>query len=70
VNTGVVYVRAWPSRHENVNRPPVIGNLKQGRTFKIRAFVNNKGTNNDWYKLTYKGRTAYVFAGYVEVVWK
>jgi uncharacterized repeat protein (TIGR02543 family) len=40
VNTSLVYVRAWPSLHEDVNRPPVIGKLKLGKTFRIRAFVD------------------------------
>jgi uncharacterized protein YgiM (DUF1202 family) len=65
-----VYVRAWPSLHVNVNRPPVTGTLKRGQTFRITSFVDNKGKGDDWYKFTYKGRTAYVFARYVEVVWR
>jgi hypothetical protein len=63
VNAGAVNVRNYPFGR-------VTGILKRGQTFKVKAFINNKGSGNDWYKLTYKGRQAYVFARYVKVVYK
>jgi hypothetical protein len=44
--------------------------MKKGKTFKISSFINNKGTGNDWYGLKYKGRTAYVHARYVKVLYR
>jgi uncharacterized repeat protein (TIGR02543 family) len=63
-----VYVRKYPSSHKSASTK--IGTLKQGQTFKIKAFINNKGAGNDWYKIAYKGRTAYVFARYVKVLYR
>ncbi|MDR1495978.1 MAG: SH3 domain-containing protein, partial [Clostridiales Family XIII bacterium] len=61
------YLRKFPSHH--VNLRPVMGVIKRGQTFRIRAVVNGKGSN-DWYKLKYKGRTAYVYARFVKVVYR
>jgi uncharacterized protein YgiM (DUF1202 family) len=47
----------------------VVGALKRGQTFKIKSFKRTSG-GSGWYKLTYKGRTAYIVARYVKVVYK
>ncbi|MDR0519237.1 MAG: InlB B-repeat-containing protein [Clostridiales Family XIII bacterium] len=68
VKAAAVFVRARPSDHGN--QTTVVGYLEKGAEFRIRGFVDNKGTNNDWYRLEYKGKTAYVYARYVKVFYR
>jgi uncharacterized repeat protein (TIGR02543 family) len=60
-----VYVRKSPS-----SRAPSVGSLKKGQTFKIKKFIDNPGTRNDWYTFKYKNKTRYVYAKYIKVVRK
>ncbi|MDR1292533.1 MAG: InlB B-repeat-containing protein [Clostridiales Family XIII bacterium] len=68
VNAGAAYVRTYPSLH--VNLAPTVGVLEKGRTFKIGGFIDNPGKSDDWYKLKYKGKTRYIFAKYVKVLYE
>jgi uncharacterized repeat protein (TIGR02543 family) len=62
-----VYVRSKPSLHPNLL--PVTGILKAGKTFKIQKKIDRKGKTDDWYKIRYNGKDAYVYAKYVTVRW-
>jgi uncharacterized repeat protein (TIGR02543 family) len=67
IKTKEAGVYSEPSLESSLN--PAVGKLKKGRTFKIRAVIGKKKTER-WYKLTYKGKTAYVPAKFVKVVYK
>jgi uncharacterized repeat protein (TIGR02543 family) len=68
VKVTALYIRNAPIAHSNATT--VIGHMKTGQTFKIRAYHKGKVKNNNWYKLIYKGKVAYVYAKYVRVVYK
>src|SRR5690606_11156381 len=55
----VLKVREKPSTQSTI-----VGTLKNGATVKF-AKAYKKGATDSWYKITYKGKTAYVAAQYV-----
>ncbi|MDR1790793.1 MAG: InlB B-repeat-containing protein, partial [Propionibacteriaceae bacterium] len=44
--------------------------IPKGATFEIVKKIERKGSNNDFYKIKYKGKTGYVAARYVKSFWK
>lgn len=60
-----VYVRASASA-----KSKAVGVIRAGNTFRIYGKVDRSGTKNDWYKVKWAGKTRYVHAKYVKVLWK
>jgi titin len=47
---------------------PVIGWMEKDQTIRITGKVDRAGTNSDWYKIKYKGKTSYIHASFVKTL--